>query len=428
MLWMALRFPGLDEQLLKLMASWAYSYTPYIQRYGEHSLLLEISRSLRLFGGMQALAARMQESLQQMPHQVHMGVAHTGKGAWLLSHCDYPLCDGDSFETFANRLAEVPLSWPQEHRDAFDGLQKMGLKRIGQVLEIPAAELGRRFGEEFPAYLQELAGCQRKLAELYQAQESFCQQISFNWAVTRTQLLELPARQLLQQLVDYLLRRQHQCQQISWHLYAADGRRQSLVINCERVYRNWSLLFDLTRIRLDALQLGFEVYMLELECGKSTAVDMSGGDLFGHESTRLQTNAEALLARLQNRLGEHCLYQPGIQSEHLPEKAHARLRPLAARVSPAAAIGATVSRGDRPCWLLAKPKPLVREGNHIYWPDQPRRQILRILDGPERIEGYWWAQPEARDYFVARREDALHCWIYRELNSQQNWYVQGVFG
>ena len=87
----------------------------------------------------------------------------------------------------------------------------------------------------------------------------------------------------------------------------------------------------------------------------------------------------------------------------------------------------SIPRGTRPSWLLPKPQPLKRRGNLLYWRDQQINKSLKIIDGPERIEGYWWDQPEARDYFIARREDSVHCWVYRELNDQQYWYAQGVF-
>jgi len=115
MLWLALRFTALpddpDEKTdaLKYLASWAYDYTPYIKRYADDTLLLEVSRCLKLFGGVEALCHRLKISLDTMFPHYQIGLAHTDKAAWMLSFQQYPISDADSQETFVERLQSVPL-------------------------------------------------------------------------------------------------------------------------------------------------------------------------------------------------------------------------------------------------------------------------------------------------------------------------------
>lgn len=417
------RDPEKEIQVLKHMASWAYSRTPYIQRYQDDTLLLEVSRCLRLFGGVEALARELQGSLNQMSLSYQMGMAHTAKGAWLLSFQNHELRDEDSHRVFISRLRASPLQLLSEQKDAAKGLQKMGLNNLGEVMDLPGPALGKRFGEAFQNYLRELVGGQEKPPLVYQAKEFFCRQIPFAWPVARTDLLELPTKKLLQQLVDYLVRQQLQCQQIQWNFYSAQGDKQSIEIGCERVHRHWELLFELTRIRLEQLELKFEVELLELECRQTSPVNLGSDSLFAWESARIQGNVESLVARLQTRMGRNQLYQVQVKAEHLPERAQTLEMPFETEQVKQESI----PRGTRPCWLLPKPQPLKRRGNLLYWRDQQINKSLKIIDGPERIEGYWWDQPEARDYFIARREDSVHCWVYRELNDQQYWYAQGVF-
>ena len=89
------RDPEKETEVLKRLASWAYSYTPYIQRYQEDTLLLEVSRCLRLFGSVENLIQELSESLDHMPYSYQLGMAHTGKGAWLLSFQNHELRDKD---------------------------------------------------------------------------------------------------------------------------------------------------------------------------------------------------------------------------------------------------------------------------------------------------------------------------------------------
>src|SRR5690606_23720999 len=96
--------------------------------------------------------------------------------------------------------------------------------------------------------------------------------------------------------------------------------------------------------------------------------------------------------------------------------------------------GAVPAPTPRPLWLLHRPIAL-RERNQRPWWHGP----LRLLSGPERIEGGWWdCNLVQRDYFIAEDEHAQWFWIYRTRgNAQANtgsrdaeatWYLQGIFG
>ena len=423
MLWLALRFTALpddpDEKtdLLKHLASWAYDYTPYIKRYAEDSLLLEISRCLQLFVGVEALCRRLQNSLDGMFSHYRLGLAHTDKAAWMLSFEQHPISDDDSQEVFVERLQSVTLDTLVEHPRVVDSLQQMGFVRLGDIWQLPLTELGRRFGREFVDYLQEVQGAKHLPAEIYQAREQFCRQIAFASPLDNSNHLEIPAQQLLQQLIDYLIAQQLQCQQICWRLYSPQGEQQEVVISCARVHSRWQILFELTRIRLERLELRFAVDRLELLCPRTMTVDVRNRPLFQADRSELiHEQAEALVARLQARLGRRALYQIHLQTEHLPEYSQTLELPFAPMQNN------PVARGPRPCWLLTRPQPLREQRGRLYW-----HGPLQLVRGPERIQGYWWNRSTARDYFVARRADALHCWVYQDIGDR-HWYAHGIFG
>jgi len=71
---------------------------------------------------------------------------------------------------------------------------------------------------------------------------------------------------------------------------------------------------------------------------------------------------------------------------------------------------------------LEKPVAIEKNNNDLFWRGQ-----IRLLVGPERIQGQWWKKPTARDYFLAQRQDAVRLWIFHDLHNDQ-WYVQGIFG
>jgi protein ImuB len=49
-----------------------------------------------------------------------------------------------------------------------------------------------------------------------------------------------------------------------------------------------------------------------------------------------------------------------------------------------------------------------------------------LIAGPERIQGQWWNEPSARDYFIGLRQDQQRLWLFWDLHKQQ-WFVQGIF-
>ena len=79
--------------------------------------------------------------------------------------------------------------------------------------------------------------------------------------------------------------------------------------------------------------------------------------------------------------------------------------------------------GERPLWLLHRPRPLAEIG------ERPHHEgPLELLAGPERIESGWWdGDDAARDYFVARACNESLVWIFRDRRGEGGWYLHGVF-
>jgi protein ImuB len=146
-----------------------------------------------------------------------------------------------------------------------------------------------------------------------------------------------------------------------------------------------------------------------------------------------------LVERLSVRLGEGSVLMAQREADHRPERMQ---RWQAARQS-MGLKGVAASRGPQrelPCdalyppWLLREPLRLEVRGEkpHYHGP-------LRLLEGPHRLETGWWdAQPEAagaRDYFIARSDEAGLLWVYRERlapglageMAPVRWFLQGIY-
>jgi protein ImuB len=76
-----------------------------------------------------------------------------------------------------------------------------------------------------------------------------------------------------------------------------------------------------------------------------------------------------------------------------------------------------VAEETRPLWLL--PKPMAIEA---------RRDSLKLVSGPERIEAGWWDEQDvARDYYTAENGRGQRLWVFRD-HLTRSWFVHGLFG
>ena len=168
----------------------------------------------------------------------------------------------------------------------------------------------------------------------------------------------------------------------------------------------------LLRERLERLTLPGPVIAVELCAARIVTLDSQSMDLF--DKAEVQGGVD-LLDRLRARLGEQVVRGISAVAEHRPEYAWCYSEPGHSRKD---------SNGQqRPLWLLPVPRLLkTRSG-------MPQFQgELKLQPDRERVESGWWDEQDvARDYFVAISPHGARYWIYRELDDERRWYLQGIF-
>ena len=51
-----------------------------------------------------------------------------------------------------------------------------------------------------------------------------------------------------------------------------------------------------------------------------------------------------------------------------------------------------------------------------------------MLQGPERIESGWWSGDDVcRDYYIAVDGKGSQLWVFKDLKSQDRWFLHGLF-
>lgn len=401
-----------QARCLQQLCCWAYGITPTLYSWRDDCLQLEIGSCLSLYQGLDPLLAEVSSGIDRRGFQACYGLAPTPRAAWLLSFAkgDQATAIDQALET---RLAPLPLALLSEFTGTVDSLRRAGMHTLGDILALPPAALGRRCGQAFCDFLQQVLGQREDLQADFQPPASFSDGYWFGYEVKANDEL-LPAMQLLlQSLCRFLRNTQLQTSELHWQLVGIDGSLREVCVRSSSNHSNWENWQQLTRIRLERLELEAGVEGINLLCRQLHSGELESIDLFNPRK-QLEPLA-SLLDRLRNRLGLQAVEKIGCRNEHLPEYA---LHVCSDR--PADDPGSTPC-DQRPFWLMPQPQVLSKRSHHLYWQGN-----LELVYGPERIEDNWWQQPISRDYYIARGIRGQHYWIYRDRRAQQ-WYIHGIF-
>jgi len=435
-----------DAALLDSIADWCLRYTPLVACDAPDGLLLDISGCAHLYGGEHGLIADLGSRLERSGFAYSIAIAGTIGAAWAASHYGKPSSYACGDER--DMLAPLPLSALRLPSATVTSLARVGLKRIGDILDLPRAPLTARFGPEVLRQLDRALGYEhepltpRLPVAPYVAEQRFPEPIA-----REEDVLAIIAR-LARRLRPALERGGDGVRRIELSLFRTDGAVRRIAAGTSRPLRDPEEIKALFVERLaalaDALDPGFGFDMARLsvivaEPCPPEQIGLNGG----------QDAAELcrLIDRLSARLGPRRVRRVIAQDSHVPELAETALPAQAVNGDDAGWKAFRRYRTDvdlppRPLRLLARPEPIEAVAEV---PDGPplrfrwRRALHEVVaaEGPERIEGAWWSEHggPARDYFRVEDKSGLRFWLfraglYRDLSHGADapaWFLHGTF-
>lgn len=438
-----------EQALFDQAALATLAYTPYSAQYEDHTLLMEVQASLRLFGGPRRLLRRLQADVAACGVQARAAMAPTAHGAWLLArHAGRrPARHVLQRATLARRLDALPCALLPQARAVQDWLEGIACANLGQLRRLPRAGLARRSS---PALLHALDQAYQPdgppaLAWFvpparYQARAELIERLE------HLQAVQAVIERLLQGLYRWLAASRLAVRSLLIELEHERGRhaRAPTTLHlalAEPAWRHEHLQGPLqehcSRLPWGGPVAGVRLRTLEL--AEQPAVC---GQLFP-EPGSAPADYRRLLDLLRARLGPEGVLGPQGRADHRPEQANlwgplppqAALPgtasgrgpgPAGAAAPPSLAFPASLpAAGERPFWLLAEPIPLALHRHKPVYGTP-----LTLLRGPERIESGWWSGHYVkRDYFIAQDAGAARYWIFRERRLEAaRWFLHGLFG
>ena len=403
------RTKSAELKAIKALAGWSEEFSSHVSFDAVRWMLwLEIGASIRYFGGIGALRARIAEGIALLGYTANIGIAPTLEAAALLAANDQsiPII---SKALIPAGIGVLPLDTLGVSVKVRTALQGSGLHRISEVLALPPAALSRRFGLEVAGYLQRLLGKAADLRAPYRAPGAYRRVFEFSQAVETVEGLLFALRRMLHEFQGFLRGRDTAIQTVKLHLCHRDAPDTQLQLHTSTPQRDAMRLFALLREKLERIALSEGVTQMVLTTNQFVTMGFTQADLFD-DAPRLDAGWSDLLDKLRARLGEKAVRCLRLADDHRPEKAWCVQAPSAH----ADGGGAQLPAGfpDRPLWIL-EPKPIHR--------------LPQLLGTPERIEAGWWNHEDAsRDYYLARTAEGARWWLYRDLATQQ-WFLQGLW-
>jgi protein ImuB len=423
--------PGRADAALRRLCLHAQSFTPLVSVETPNALLLEIRGSITLFGSLEILHARIDETWRRLGLAARSATAPSTLAALWLARAGRREIIEDA-GSLAGRLAPLPVTCAAWDAERLAALRALGIRRIGEMLRLPRAGMTRRFGASLVLDLDVALARQAAPRRAFVPRERFRERCDFEAEVETAADLEKALEPLIARCAGFLRERQAGVQALELRLRHRAHPLTRVRLGLASVTGERRRLADVLSQRLSRLELAAPILGVTLVSGSLQPLSAASLDVFAHPGRGAggRDTAAQLVERLRARLGESAVYGVRPVAEHRPEAAWRRVQALRLDADGARRNALRVraeyppveSGMLRPVWLLGEPVEL--SSSEI---GRLGRGEMILEEGPERIESGWWdGKGVARDYYVARRAGGARLWIFQERRSR-HWFLHGVF-
>ncbi len=451
---------------MQRLARWAGRWSPLVEVDGD-GLRLDVTGVAHLFGSEAGLIENIRARFAALGFSTCVAIAPTAAAAWALAHYSPCLCGPDQVEA---KLAPLHVSALRLEPDTMRTLERLGLKTIGALMDMPRLALARRFrdAEDVVGALDRALGRKPEPLTAVPADPPPRALLKLEEPATHPEAAAQALERLIPHLVRQLQERHLGARRLSLTGYRVDGSVAVASVATAIPSREPKHLQRLLSDKATALdpEFGFDAFALTADWTESVT---SAQDSLVEKPSGEQELAR-LVDRLTVKLGHKCVRRPRAEESHLPERASGWIAAVSS--SPSRMERGTIPRrgngggvkdagASYPSTML-RMVPLAEQARGKTRPQRlldrqesidviyatpegmPRlfvwrravHDIVRV-EGPERIAPEWWRQSSSsrlRDYYRVEDADGRAYWIYREglfgdgRGGAPNWFIHGLFG
>ncbi len=475
--------PLAEAAFLTVLRRWAGKFSPWVAEEPPAALVIDLTGCAHLFGGEGQLLAEVEQDCAGLGLTVRAGVADTRGAAWALARyagrISEPVRTGDAIDQEARAtrsravkrrgwerggtapgigtgftpqgviagpgqarqaVARLPLAALRLPPDVIDGLKRLGLTRVEEVMDLPRAGLARRFGAETLRRVDQALGLEPEPVAPSRAPLHFAARLTLPEPIGLGSDITAGLDRLLPALCARLVKAGRGARRVRLQCFRTDGVVARIEVGLARPANEPDRIRPLLLLKIDQIDPGFGIDCLRVEALETEpvyAVQHRGHAEASAAASARQVDDTALvdlIGKLGARLGTENVTRLHPAHSHIPEKA---AQTLSAAWSDAHPAPWPEPRAPRPL-MLFRPEPVGAPNDD---PTPPvrfrwRRRDLatRVAIGPERITPEWWLDdPDwrsgPRDYWRIEVEGGERLWLFYAHGGEMSggWFCQGAF-
>jgi protein ImuB len=348
------RDPQAEQNAYAQAAHVALTYSPSVYQHTNATLLIDVTYSLRLFGGIRLIVQGLRQQLKRLKLQVQSSVAPTATGAWLLAQAaqhstqysvQRPIqqsaqrstqysgqystqyspryaCGQATLERLIDQLPCTILPSAQPH---LIWLKAIGCETLGGLRALPRNGLQRRVGTALLSELEQAYTQTVWRQAPYLAPEQFIEQLDLLDRLEHTEALASFSERLALSLCTWLAAKQYALRSATLELHHERGRHACPPTILELAFGEpvWLMaqLMPLLRERLSRQSLVGPVVTLTLRSQALATQNARSATLFP-DPLHAPADYRRLLDLLCARLGAEQVLQPAPLADHRPEIAN----------------------------------------------------------------------------------------------------------
>ena len=475
-----LQNPQREAAFLTVLRRWAGKYSPWVAESGPESLLVDITGCAHLFGGEEAMLAAIAGDCADFGLTVRAGIADTPGAAWGLARFAGTAAahrrTGDAVDAEAratrsraarrhwvkggpgplpaapaapaariaapgqtrNAIAPLPLAALRLEPEVLAQLGRLGLTRVGDLLNQPRAPLARRFGQPLVLRIDQALGHVPEPVSPARSDRPDAVRMTLPEPVGLESDIAAGLDRLLARLCATLAKRNMGIRTVRLQAFRTDGSMQWITAGLARPSHDPERVRPLLAMKIPEIDAGFGIDMLRLEALQVEPVHrvQPRGHLEAGKAVadRMAANTalDDLIARIGARVGLESVTRLHPADSHIPEKT-------------SKVVAAAWSEPAGPWPRNTTPRPLrMWRPEPVHAPDRPgppgrfrwRGRTLTPVSstGPERIAPEWWLEDPGwrsgvRDYWRVTTDSGERLWLFYAHGgaASSGWFCQGAF-
>ncbi len=475
------RNPPAEAAFLTALRRWAGKFSPWVAEEPPDGLIVDLSGCAHLFGGEETLLNVIETDCADMGLGAQMGIADTLGAAWALARYagQEAMSDrnGDAIsqEARATRaragkrrhwtkggaapqvttlgggariappgqaygaLSPLPIAALRLEDQATTQLNRLGLRRIGDLLGQPRASLARRFGRGLVLRLDQAMGSAPEPVSPARPPHHFAVRMTLPNPIGLVEDVMAAVDRMLPRLCARLEDKGRGVRTLRLEAHRTDQAAEIIDVGLARPTFDQYRIRPLLEMKIDQVDAGYGIDMLRLEVVQSEPIHAR--TMAGHADARRavrdrlegNTAIDDLIGKLGARVGLDTITRHHPAGSNIPEKT-------------ALTLAAAWSEPARDWPLPPRPRPLLMwRPEPVTAPDTPavpgnfrwrgRDWQLTQATGPERISPEWWLDDPnwrsgVRDYWVATTDQGDKLWLFYGHGDTMSagWFCQGQFG